>query len=162
MRNVREDNTLAGGGHAGDDLATLRGIYEAFNVRDIDALVSGLVPEIEIEETEDIGYAALLLRVLGPRFVMLSGHYRGLEEVRRLFETVWEISEWFKVEPQEFRRVGSYVVVPLAMSAKARATGIEGKATTVHLWAMRFGKGGHLRVFATMAEALAAAGRPLA
>ena len=162
MRNVREDNALAGGGQARDEVATLRGIYEAFNARDIETLVSRLEPDIEIEETEDIGYAALLLRVLGPRFVVLSGRYRGLEEVRRLFETVWEISEWFVVEPQEFRRVGSYVVVPLAMRAKARATGIEGNATTVHLWTMRFGNGAHLRVFATMAEALAAAGRPLA
>jgi hypothetical protein len=162
VRNVREDNALAGGGQAGDGVETLRNVYEAFNRRDIEALVAGFVPEIEIEETEDIGYAALLLRVLGPRFVMLSGHYRGLEEVRRLFETVWEISEWFKVDPQEFRRVGAYVVVPLAMSAKARETGIEGEATTVHLWQMRFGKAAHLRVFATMGDALAAAGHPVA
>jgi hypothetical protein len=161
VRNVRGDNALAGGGQAGDGVETLRTVYEAFNGRDIEALVAGFVPEIEIEETEDIGYAALLLRVLGPRFVMLSGRYRGLEEVRRLFETVWEISEWFKVEPQEFRRVGEYFVVPLAMRAKARATGMEGEATTVHLWTMRFGKGAHLQVFATMGEALAAAGEPL-
>jgi SnoaL-like domain len=161
VRNVREDNALAGGGQAGDEVATLRGVYEAFNQRDIDALVSGFSPDIEIEETEDIGYAALLLRVLGPRFVVLSGRYRGLEEVRRLFETVWEIAEWFKVEPQEFRRVGGHVVVPLAMSAKARETGLEGEATTVHLWSMRFGKGAHLQVFATMGEALAAAGQPI-
>jgi hypothetical protein len=161
VRNVQEDNTLAGGGQSREGIETLRGVYEAFNQRDIEAILIGFVPDIEIEETEDIGYAALLLRVLGPRFVMLSGHYRGLEEVRRLFETVWEIAEFFVVDPQEFRSVGQRVVVPLAMKAKAKETGIEGEALTVHLWTLRDSKGAHLQVFASMAEALAAAGAPL-
>jgi ketosteroid isomerase-like protein len=158
VRNVREDNAAArNGGPDGGDVETLRGVYEAFNRRDIDALLEGFTPEVEIEETADVGYAALLLRVLGPRFVILSGRYHGLEEVRRLFESVWEIAEWFEVEPQEFRAVGERMIVPLAMKAKARETGIEGDALTVHVWTMRDGKGFRLQVFATMDEALTAA-----
>lgn len=158
MRNVHPDDALGGRGQPGHDVEVLRRVYEAFNRRDIEALLAGMGPEIEIEETADIGYAALLLRVLGPRFVMLSGHYTGLEEVRRLFETVWEISELFEVEPKEFRAVGGRVIIPLAMKAKAKETGIEGEALTVHLWTMRDGKGARLQVFATVEDALAAAG----
>jgi ketosteroid isomerase-like protein len=142
---------------------TLRRIYEAFNDRDIEALMEGFHDEIEIEETHDLAYAAALLRVLGPRFVILSGGYRGQEEVRRLWETVWEISEWFIVYPNEFIETGEHVVVPLVLNARAKGTGLEGEAPTAHLWTMRDGKGYRLQVFADKQQALAALGaRPRA
>ena len=91
-------------------------------------------------------------------FVILSGQYRGLEEVRRLFESVWEISEWFVVEPGDPVEIGDSVVIPLDMRARARATGIEGSARTVHRWTMRDGRATRLQVFADGEEALAAQG----
>ena len=141
----------------GPEVEVLRGVYEAFNRRDIDGLLDGFHPEIEIIETEDLGYAALLLRVLGHRFVVLSGGYRGLDEVRRLFETVWEISEWFQAEPQEFIELEGRIVVPLRLHARAKETGHEGEATTAHLWTMRDGKGARLEVYADTEDAIEAA-----
>jgi ketosteroid isomerase-like protein len=138
---------------------TLRGVYEAFNRRDIDGLLEGFDPDVVVDETEDLAYAALLLRVLGPRFVVLSGGYRGREEVRRLFETVWEISEWFLVEPEEFVEVDEQIIVVLRLHARAKDSGAEGEARTAHLWTIRNGKGARLQVFPGKAEALEAARR---
>ena len=142
------------------NVETLRQVYEAFNDRDIETLMDGFHSDIEIEETQDLAYAAALLRVLGPRFVILSGGYRGHEEVQRLWETIWEISEWFIVDPQEFIETGEHVVVPLVLNARAKGTGLEGEAPTAHLWTMRGGKGFHLRVFADKQQALTAAHLP--
>ncbi len=142
------------------NVEVLRDIYAAFNRRDIDGLLEGMDDSIEIAETEDLGYAALLLRVLGPRFVILSGDYKGIEEVRRLFESVWEIAEWFEVEPGDAIEAGDSVVISLEMRARARATGIEGNASTVHRWTMRDGKAIRLQVFADQDEALAARESP--
>jgi hypothetical protein len=139
------------------DVEALRALYDAFNRCEIEPLLDGFDPEIEIDETEDLGYAALLLRVLGPRFVILSGRYRGIDEVRRLFESVWEISEWFRVEPLEILEVERSVIVPLRMEAKARDTGIVGEALAVHLWTMRDNSGLRLRVFADTESAISAA-----
>jgi uncharacterized protein len=139
--------------------AVLRSIYDAFNRRDIEALLEGFHPEIEVDETEDLAYAAALLRVLGPRFVVLSGGYRGREEVRRLFETVWEISEWFKAEPQDFIAADDCIIVVLKLHARAKETGLEGEADTAHLWTMEEGKGRRLRVYADPGKAREAAER---
>jgi ketosteroid isomerase-like protein len=137
----------------------LEGIYEAFNRRDIDGLLERFDPEIEVEETEDLAYAAALLRVLGPRFVVLSGGYSGHEEVKRLFETVWEISEWFTARPKDFIPAGDCVIVVLELHARARETGVEGEADTAHLWTMKDGKGRRLRVYADTGKAHEAAAR---
>ena len=135
----------------------LRGMYDAFTRRDIDALLEGFHPEIEIEETEDLAHAAALLRVLGPRFVVLSGNYRGREEVRRLAESLWDISDWFTAEPQEFIAAGECIIIVLKMNARARGTGLEGEADTAHVWTMKDGKGRRLRVYADTSKAHEAA-----
>lgn len=139
-----------------EDVEVLRRVYEAFNRRDMPAMLECFDPAIQIEETEDLEYAALLLRVLGPRFVVLSGGYRGQDEVRRLFETVWAISEWFTVEPEEFIDQGAEVIVPLRLHARSADAGTEGQARTAHLWRMAGGKAIRLSVYADRERALAA------
>ncbi len=139
-----------------EDVEVLRRVYEAFNRRDMPAMLECFDPAIKIEETEDLEYAALLLRVLGPRFVVLSGGYTGHDEVRRLFETVWAISEWFTVEPEEFIDQGAEVIVPLLLHARSADAGTEGQARTAHLWRMAGGKAIRLGVYADRERALAA------
>jgi ketosteroid isomerase-like protein len=142
------------------NVETLRRTYEAFNDRDIETVMEGFHPDIEIEETQDLAYAAALLRVLGPRFVILSGGYRGRDEVKKLWETVWEISEWFLVYPHDYLESGEHVVVPITLSARAKGTGLEGEAPTAHRWTMRDGMGRRLQVFADKQQALAASRFP--
>jgi ketosteroid isomerase-like protein len=139
------------------EVQTLEGLYDAFNSRDIEGILAGMQPDVVIEETEDLAYAAMLLRVLGPRFVILSGRYEGHDEVRRLFESVWEIADWFGVQPNEYVEQGNHVVVPLVLRARSRTTGSEGEAATAHLWDMRDGKAERLRVYADREQALAVA-----
>lgn len=135
----------------------LRGIYEAFNRRDIDQVLDGFHPEIEVEETEDLAFAAALLRLLGPRFVVMWGGLRGHKEVRGLLETVWEISDWFKAEPQEFIGQEDRVIAVVKMRARAKETGLEGEAEAAHLWTMKDGKCHRLRVYADTSKAHEAA-----
>lgn len=140
------------------NVEVVRSIYDAFNRREIDGILAGMDPEIEIEETQDLAYAARLLRVLGPRFVVLSGRYQGREEVRKLFEAVWVIAEWFTAEPEDFVDGADWVIVPLRLRARGRDSGAEGEALTAHLWTMRDGKAIRLRVYAERLQALEAVG----
>jgi ketosteroid isomerase-like protein len=135
----------------------IRGIYDAFNRRDIDGVLGGMHPDVEVVETQDLAYAATLLRVLGPRFVVLSAGYRGHEEVRKLFEAVWTLADWFIAEPQEFVEGDDWVVVVLRLRARAKGTGLEGEAQTAHLWGTRDGKGARLAVYTDRDQALKAA-----
>jgi ketosteroid isomerase-like protein len=135
----------------------IRGIYDAFNRRDIDGVLDGMHPEVEVVETQDLAYAATLLRVLGPRFVVLSAGYRGHEEVKKLFEAVWTLADWFIAEPQEFVEGDDWVVVVLRLRARAKGTGLEGEAETAHLWGTRDGKGARLEVYTDKDQALKAA-----
>src|SRR5207249_9226590 len=140
------------------NVEVVRGIYEAFNRRDIDGILDGMDPGIEIEETQDLAYAARLLRVLGPRFVVLSGAYHGREEVRKLFEAVWVISEWFQANPEEFIEDDDWVVVPLRLRACARGSGGAGEAVTAHPGPIRTARAPRLKVYAVPRQARNPAG----
>lgn len=135
----------------------LKELYASFNRKDVEGLKRGLDPEVVIDPTEDLAYAAALLRVLGPRFLILSAGYRGIDEVAGLFGTIWEISEWFEVEPFEYLQMDDLVVVPLALRAKSRSDGREGEAETAHLWTMAGARAVRLRVFPDRGDAIAAA-----
>jgi ketosteroid isomerase-like protein len=139
------------------DVEVLARLYEAFNRRDMRGILDCLDPRIEIFPTDDLEYAALLLRVLGPRFVVLSGGYRGHDEVRQLFETVWAISDWFSVEAEDFVEHAGAVVVPLIMRARSADSGAEGEARTTHAFTMANGRARTMRVYANPGRALAAA-----
>ena len=144
-----------------DSVTALRELYSSFNRHDIDGIRHVLDPEIEVAPTEDLAYAAALLRVLGPRFMILSAGYRGIGEVLGLFGSVWQIAEWFEVEPFEFIAMDDLVVVPLMLRAKGRDDGREGEAETAHLWTMNATHAARLQVFPRRGDAVAAAMRQL-
>ena len=73
-----------------DHVTVLRRLYAAFNRRDIDGVAQVLDQGIQVDETEDLAYAAALLRVLGPRFMILSAGYRGIDEVAGLSKPTLE------------------------------------------------------------------------
>lgn len=141
----------------GSNVEALRSLYAAFNRRDMSGVDSVLDDRIEVEETQDLAYAAALLRVLGPRFMILSAGYRGRTEVQSLFRSVWQISEWFEVEARAFEEMNDLVVVPLILRGRSRDTGREGEAETAHLWTMHDGRATRLRVFPQSEAAVTAA-----
>ena len=131
-------------------------MYEAFNRRDLPALLEHMHPEIEASSPDDLDFAALMLRLLGPRFVVLLGSYRGKEEVRRLFEAMWAISEHFSVEPEDYVELEQGIVVVLTMRARSLDAGIEGEVRIAHAWTFAAAKATTLRLFADRDRAAAA------
>ena len=138
------------------DLDALRTLYEAFNRRDLEAMLEHLHPDIEASSQDDLEYAALMLRLLGPRSVVLLGTYRGRNEVRRLFEAMWAISEQFTVEAEDFVELEEGVVVPVRARATSLDSGIEGEVGNAHAWTFSDAKAISLRVFADRERAIAA------
>ena len=67
-------------------------LYEAFNRRDMAAMLDCFDPEVEVSAPDGLEYAAVMMRLLGPRGVVLLDKYRGHDEVRRLYEALWTIS----------------------------------------------------------------------
>jgi ketosteroid isomerase-like protein len=138
------------------DLDALRSIYEAFNRRDLPAMLEHMHPDIEATSQDDLEYAALMLRLLGPRVVVLLGNYRGSEEVRRLFEAMWAISEHFAVEAEDFVELEEGIVVPVRLRATALDSGLEGEIPNAHAWTFSEGKATSLRVFTDRDRAISA------
>ena len=138
------------------DVAALRSMYEAFNRRDLAGLLEHLHADIVASSPDDLEFAALMLRLLGPRFVVLLGTYHGKEEVRRLFEAMWGISEHFVVEPLGYDELDEGVAVPITLRARALDAGIEGEVTIAHAWTFADGKAITLRAFADRERAVSA------
>ena len=84
--------------------------------------------------------------------------YRGQDGMRRYFESFYDVMEEIRIEPKEFREIEDWVVVPFAMSARGRATGLKAGIDGVMAWRLRDGKAIRCLVFAELDEALAAVG----
>jgi ketosteroid isomerase-like protein len=82
--------------------------------------------------------------------------YRGQEGLRRYFESFYEVMDEIRFQPHEFREVGDWVVIPFRMTARGRATGLEGSIDGVMAWKIRDGLLVRCRVFSEIDEALAA------
>jgi ketosteroid isomerase-like protein len=116
------------------NVVAVRRAYEAFARGDMDGVVADMHPEIEWHQAEGLPH---------------GGHYRGLEEVRRvIFEPLDE--EWwdeFSAVPGEFLEAGDEVVVLGRYYARAKATGKPLDVPFVHLWTFRDGKAVRFRQF---------------
>lgn len=112
---------------------------------------------------ERVGWEKALLPLIAPDFEMTTpaglaaepDTYRGPEGMRRYFESFYEVMEEIHFEAHEFREVGEWVVVPFTMSARGRATGLEGEQSAVTAWKVRDGKAVRIEVFAELEDALA-------
>lgn len=138
------------------ELDALRSIYAAFNRRDMPAFLEHFHPEIVISTPDDLEFAALMMRLLGPRFVVLIGTYRGEEETRRLFEAMWAISERFSVEAEEFVEMEDGIAVAVRLRTISLDAGIEGDVRIGHAWTFADGKAITLRVFSDRERAISA------
>lgn len=136
----------------------LHRLYEAFNQRDMPGMLDCFDPDIEISAPDGLEYASLMVHLLGGRFVVLLDKYQGHQEVRRLYEAVWAISDFFLVEPQEFLEQGSSVLVPVVIRARSAEGGNANEAHATHLWTMSGGKLTSLRIFVDRSRAMAAIG----
>jgi ketosteroid isomerase-like protein len=112
------------------------------------------------------GGVEALLPLIHPNFEMttpaaLSAEpdtYRGPEGMRRYFASFLDAMDEITFEAHEMRAVGELVVVPVTLRARGRTTGIETEQEVVLVWEVRNGKAYRVEVFATLEEAMAAAG----
>ena len=140
------------------NLDVLGRLYEAFNRRDMPGMLECFDPEIEVSAPDGLEYAAVMMRLLGPRGVVLLDKYRGHDEVRRLYEALWTISAQFTVDAKDFVEHEGAVVVPAALRAVTADAGTEGEVHVAHLWTLAGGKVTSLRIYVDLDRARAAIG----
>jgi ketosteroid isomerase-like protein len=78
--------------------------------------------------------------------------------VRGFFHDNLEIWDDHHVDAEDFIEVGEYVVVPIRLHGRGKASRVEVAARFVQVWGFRDGKIAQLRVYVDEAEALEAAG----
>ncbi len=139
-----------------EQLEVITRLYDAFNRRDMPGMLACMDPAMEVSAPDGLEYAAVMMRLLGPRGVVLLDKYRGHDEVRRLYEALWTISARFTVEPSNFVERGGAVVVPARLSAATADAGTEGEVSVAHLWTLDGGKVTSLRIFVDIDRAIAA------
>jgi ketosteroid isomerase-like protein len=128
------------------DVEVVRRWYEAVSRGDLDALMELVPSDVEFVN-ENIP----------------PGTYRGREQIRKMFEAIWEVVEDYRVEPEELIEHGDQIVVSLRVSGRFRHTGIsEGAGIRAenmgHVLTIRNGKIVRNRVCRDKARALEAVG----
>jgi uncharacterized protein len=108
--------------------------YRAFDRGEIDAVLASFDPEIEWIEPD--GY-----------FPGARGSYRGVDEVRRIFETAYPPlwAEW-RVVIDELIEAGDRVVMTGDSHFRTH-DGVEGRSRLCNIWTLRDGKTVRLEVF---------------
>ena len=116
-----------------DNLAAIRGAYEAFSRGDVPAVLAVLAPDVSWTEAEGFPYGGTYV---GPEAV-LQGVFMKLG-------TEWD---GFAAVPSEFVADGDTVVALGTYSGKFRATGKSFAAPFAHVWQLRDGKVARFRQY---------------
>jgi ketosteroid isomerase-like protein len=126
------------------NIELVRGVFEAFTSRDIDAMLELIAPEMEF---------------WGPTasFARQGEAYVGHEGMREYFADVERVWRTLEVVPHDFRDLGGRVLVFGRVYARGEG-GYISDSPTQWLWRVRDGLVVSGRVFTNRAEALAAAG----
>jgi ketosteroid isomerase-like protein len=126
-----------------DNVAAVCRYVDAFNRLDLDAATVGLDPEVELREWPE-----------APG----SQSYRGVDGVRRAFDTWFETWEWMTIEIEEIRPVGDRVLFTLHQRAKGRTSAAEVEVRSHNVYTFRDGLVTLAELFIDRENALAAAG----
>jgi ketosteroid isomerase-like protein len=128
-----------------ENVELVRAGFESLSEGGIEALLPFIHPEFEATTP--------------PELAAEPDTYRGPEGIRRYFDSFYEAMEEVRFEPLDFIAVGESVVVPIKLRARGRSTGIEVEQEVVQIWELRGAKAIRVTVFATLDEALDAAGK---
>lgn len=130
-----------------ENVRILRDGFEAMQHEGWRALLPLIDPDFEL--------------VTPPELAMEPDTYRGMEGVRRYFESFEDAMEDIRIVPVgDFRGAGDKVFIPFRLSARGRETGIEAEQHAFQVWTMRAGRALRAEVFAAREDALEAAGLP--
>jgi ketosteroid isomerase-like protein len=127
-----------------ENVELVRRGLEAFNRRDVEAMLDALHPDVEL---------------LPLRAVLEGEAYRGHEGFRRWWAGMNEDWESFRAEAAEVRPLGrARVLVVARVRAKARASGIDVDAPGAWLCELRDGRVSSIHYYTEPQQALEAAG----
>jgi ketosteroid isomerase-like protein len=108
------------------NIAFVRGLYEAFGRGDVPAVLAGFDQNIEWNESEGMPY---------------GGQYHGPEAVaENVFAPITTDFDAFSVEPEEILADGERVVVLLTYKGVGKESGKELHMPAAHAWTVRDGK----------------------
>ena len=125
-----------------ENVEVVRGTFDAFQARDLDAFLSYMDPEVE--------YRSLVLEV--------EGVYCGHEGIRSWWESVLAVFPDWSPKIEDARDLGDQVLVRVRAEGQGTGSGI---AVERHIWQVAEVRDGRMRssaFFRTEQEALAAAG----
>jgi uncharacterized protein len=125
-----------------ENVETIRKGLDAYNRRDVDAIMGICAPDVEFVPL---------------RAVLEGVAYQGEDGLRRFLDDVSEEWSELRIDPEEFREVGACVVVLGRFKARGRASGVEVDSPTAWVCKMRAGKLVRVRAYTDQAEALSAA-----
>jgi ketosteroid isomerase-like protein len=131
-----------------EQIDALKRGFESFNRGDWDAALEGFA--------EDVVQTAYFAPVTGERSL------HGRAALKRAWEAASEVfggGGTYRVEPQDFRDLGGGVIlVPVRLSGRGRASGVETETELAQLWTFRQGRVVRIDQYADVTEALEATG----
>jgi ketosteroid isomerase-like protein len=126
------------------DLDLVRRTYDAFNRRDMDTILAGFHPDAEWHP---------ILADLG------GGVYRGHDGIRTMLEEIDETWDAFQSDVQDVVDAGDDLVFVFTRSqGRGKASGVTAELSVVTVVEMRDGRGARVWSYASLEDALAAAG----
>jgi ketosteroid isomerase-like protein len=126
-----------------DGLEVVRGIYDAFNRADTDAILELADPAISVED----------------HAVIDGTSYEGREGVMQFLAFQAEAFAAHRVELEEVLETGDQIVVVIRLRGEGPLSQVPLEGNFTHVWQIDDGMVRRLRVYATKQEALEAAGR---
>jgi ketosteroid isomerase-like protein len=119
----------------------LRKFVEAFNRRDVDAMVGEIDPDVELHEWPEAPGAQ---------------SFRGAEGVVQAFEGWFDVWEWMKVEITGIEEAEGRVLVTLHQRAKGKGSEVEVEIDSFNVYRFESGKVTSIELFTDRDSALKA------
>ncbi len=111
-----------------ENVAIVKGIYQAFATGDVPAVVGAMSPDIEWNEAENFPYSD-------------GNPYRGPDAILGgVFARIGGEWEGFSVAPEQFHDAGDTVIMTGRYTGTYNATGKPINAQVAHFWTLAEGK----------------------
>ena len=125
-----------------ENVELARRAFQAFNDRDLDAVLAGLHDDVEAY----------------PRLAAVEGGYRGHDGIRRWWAQLLSTFPDFHVEILELRDLGEFMILALRLRGRGAESDTPIDAVVWHVNEFRDGKTIRWRVYTSEDEALEAVG----
>ena len=126
-------------------IETTQALFQRFGEQDVPGILELLDPEVTID-------------FYGPEVIPYAGHYQGVDEAQRFFETVLSSVDIHVFEPEFMFSEGDRVAVKGHLHLTARATGRDIRSDFAHIIEVREGRWLRFCDFMNTAAAEAALG----